>query len=96
MPDPNTITANTLVDSSVQSSIVTGMSFAAAQLNTGLIGCFNMLAQGASSMWQIALTTPTQQNSLALQTAKEAGSGRTRLEANRPAETSAAGPLPPG
>ena len=83
----------TLVDDSVQSSIVSGMSMAAAQLNSGLVGSFNMLAQGSAAMWQIALTTPTQQNALALQTAKEAGSGRTRLEANRPAETSAAAPI---
>lgn len=83
----------TLVDPAVQSSAMSGMSVAAAQLNTGMVGSFNMLAAGAASMWQIALTSPTQNFALALQTAKEAGSGRTRLEANRPAESGVAAPV---
>lgn len=53
-------------------------------------GRFDQLAGDSSAMWAIAMTTPTQNNSLALRTAAESGSGRTRLEANRPAETGAA------
>ena len=80
-----------LVDPAVQSSAMSGMSVAAAQLNTGLVGSFNMLAAGAARMWQIALTSPTQNFALALQTAKESGSGRTRSETNNPGNTAAPG-----
>lgn len=90
---PNSVAdGGTLVDNNVQSSIVSGMSLAAAQLNTAMVGGFNQLAVGASSMWQIALTSPTQNFALALQTASERGAGRTRLEANRPAESGVMSP----
>ena len=48
-------------------------------------------AADASAMWSIAMTTPTQNAALALRTASESGSGRTRAETNAPHETGAGG-----
>lgn len=50
----------------------------------------DQLASDSQRMWSIAMTTPTQNAALALRTATESGSGRTRAETNRPGETSAA------
>lgn len=51
---------------------------------------FDQLGADAAGMWSIAMTTPTVNAGLGFRTATESGSGRTRLEANRPAETGAA------
>lgn len=48
----------------------------------------DQLAGDSDRMWSIAMTTPTQNNALALRTATESGSGRTRIEANGPASGS--------
>ena len=54
------------------------------------MGAADQLAADSQRMWAIAMTTPTVNAALGFRTATEAGSGRTRLEANRPPETSAA------
>lgn len=48
-------------------------------------------AADASAMWAISMQTPSQNAALALRTATESGSGRTRAETNLPAATSASG-----
>ncbi len=48
-------------------------------------------AADASAMWAISMQTPSQNAALALRTAQEAGSGRTRAETNRPNATAASG-----
>ncbi len=53
----------------------------------------DQLAMDSSSMWAVALTSPTISSAMGYRTAVESGAGRTRLEANRPAETGAAAPL---
>lgn len=71
------------------------MTMMANQFSAGaarLTGRYDQLAADAASMWSIAMTTPTQHAALALRTAQEAGSGRTRAETNRPSETGAANP----
>lgn len=52
---------------------------------------FDQLGADAASMWSVAMTTPTVNAAMGQRIATESGSGRTRLEANMPAETSAAG-----
>lgn len=82
-----------LVDDSVQSTIVTGMSKSAAAAVDRRVGSFDALATGATAMWQIALTSPTVFAAQGIRHLTESGAGRTRLEANRPPETSAAAPI---
>lgn len=53
---------------------------------------FDQLGADAASMWAVALTSPTVSAGLGYRTAIESGSGRTRVEANRPHETSGAAP----
>ena len=48
-------------------------------------------AHDASSMWSIAMTSPTVNQGLGFRTATEAGAGRTRVEANTPAGTQVVG-----
>ena len=52
---------------------------------------FDEIGADSASMWAIAMTSPTVTAALGIRTATESGSGRTRLEANRPVETGAAG-----
>ena len=52
----------------------------------------DQLSGDSQAMWAVALTSPTVASALGFRTATESGAGRTRLEANRPVETSAAGP----
>ena len=52
----------------------------------------DQLSGDSQAMWSVALTSPTVSSSLGFRTATESGAGRTRLEANRPAETGAAAP----
>jgi len=53
----------------------------------------DQLASDSQRMWAISMTTPTVLAAKGIQMATEAGSGRTRIEGNRPAETSAAAPI---
>jgi hypothetical protein len=81
-----------LVDSGALSVAMTGMASefgAAAARRTQRA---DQTAADASAMWSIAMTTPTQNSALALRTATESGSGRTRAETNAPNDTGAGGP----
>lgn len=82
-----------LVDDSVQSTIVSTLSMEAGGAGATRVRRWDQLAADAASMWAVHLTTPTQSGALALQTASERGSGRTRAETNRPESTSAAAPV---
>lgn len=53
----------------------------------------DQLASDSQRMWSIAMTSPTVMAAHGMRVASEAGAGRTRLEANRPSETSAANPV---
>ena len=45
----------------------------------------DQLASDSQRMWSIAMTSPTVSSALGFRPATEAGSGRTRVEANTPA-----------
>ncbi len=68
-------------------------ALAAATANQGSINQARaaQTAHDASAMWSIAMTTPTVNAGLGYKTASEAGSGRTRIEANTPAGTQTVG-----
>ena len=53
----------------------------------------DQLASDSQRMWSIAMTSPTVSSAMGFRTATESGSGRTRLEANRPAESGVADPV---
>lgn len=52
----------------------------------------DQLAGDADRLWSTHMTTPTFMAAQAQRMVTESGAGRTRLEANRPAETGAANP----
>lgn len=52
----------------------------------------DQLAMSSQYMWGIAMTTPSVMSAHGMRIASEAGSGRTRVESNRPSESSAAAP----
>lgn len=56
------------------------------------VNASDQLSEDSQRMWTIAMTSPTTMAALGLRTALESGSGRTRVEANRPAETGGAAP----
>ena len=56
-------------------------------INGRRVSRFDQLGADSAAMWAVALTTPTQNSALALRTATESGSGRTRAETNNPSET---------
>ena len=51
---------------------------------------FDQLGADAAAMWSVAMTSPTIFAAQGARMMTESGSGRTRAEANRPSETSAA------
>lgn len=53
----------------------------------------DQLSGDTQAMWAVALTTPTVLASTGIRLLSESGSGRTRVEANRPAESGVAEPV---
>lgn len=53
----------------------------------------DQLSGDSQAMWSIAMTSPTVNAAMGYRTATESGSGRGRLEPNRPPETGAAAPV---
>lgn len=75
-------------------NLTTAMTAMANEFGAGAARRANradQLSGDSQAMWAIAMTTPTINAALGFRTATESGSGRTRLEANRPVETGAAG-----
>ena len=80
------------VDESNQQMALTGMANEFGASAARRSARFDQIAQDSASMWAIAMTTPTQNAALALRTATESGSGRTRAETNQPDQTGAGAP----
>ena len=83
--------AESMADPTVQQTIITGMSGEFAGAATMRTRRMDQLAEDASSMWSIAMTTPTVLAAKGIRTMDESGSGRTRAETNAPFATAAGG-----
>lgn len=78
-----------VVDDGILNVSLSGMAAEFASSNARRTQRADQLAGDSQAQWSIAMTTPTQQAALALRTAQEAGSGRTRAETNGPLNTAA-------
>lgn len=85
--------AESIVDPGILSAALAGMASEFTASAARRTQRADQTAADASAMWSIAMTTPTQNAALALRTATESGSGRTRSETNEPYQTGAGRPV---
>lgn len=71
--------------------VLTGMGGEFGAATGRRVGRFDQIAADAASMWAIAMTSPTVMAAHGMKVASEAGSGRSRIEANSPASTQTTG-----
>lgn len=82
-----------VVDDAVQSASLSALVSEGAAASSRRLEGADAFAESNRYSWNIAMQSPTIFASHGMRIAAETGSGRTRLEANRPAETSAAAPI---
>jgi Tfp pilus assembly protein FimT len=70
---------------------MTAMANSAAAANSRRVDRFDQLGADSAAMWGIAMTSPTFMAAQGQRLAQEAGSGRTRVEANTPAASQTTG-----
>lgn len=83
--------ADQLAESGNLAVAMTMMANEAAAASAARTRAADQLASDSQRMWSIAMTTPTVNAALGFRTATESGSGRTRIEANSPADTQVIG-----
>ena len=71
--------------------VLTGMGGEFGAATGRRVGRFDQIAADAASMWAIAMTSPTVMAAHGMKVASEAGSGRSRIEANSPAGSQTTG-----
>ena len=89
MPEGNG-SATPIMEAGNQQVALTAMANGFAAAATRRTDRADQLSGDSQAMWGIAMTTPTVLAGLGYRAATESGAGRTRVEANRPTETSAA------
>ena len=72
-------------EAGVMQVALSGMAGSFANAATRSNNAANQLASDSQRMWSIAMTSPTVMAAHGMRVASEAGSGRTRVEANTPA-----------
>lgn len=105
MPEPNTpgdtfldqpgehpMPGVDVVDQSNLAVAMTGMANEFAASAARRTNRADQTGADSSAMWAISMQTPSQNAALALRTATESGSGRTRAETNQPDQTGAGAP----
>lgn len=78
------------VDQGILTSALSGLAVEATGASASRLRRMDQLSGDSSSMWAVALTSPTVSSALGFRTAAESGSSRTRAETNAPASTGAA------